>query len=180
LSPTKPEQNLSSRPSAPIIEDWVSDSEEDDMPQAPILVAPSVPLSSNPHSNSSKKTKKACFVCKSVDHLIKDCDFHARKLAQRTYASKDIHKQYALVNHSKFPLHKPVLTTAARTVSAVKPKFSKTRPTLASLAVSRSQTPYRRPITGPLSSNLRNSPLRVTAAKTSAVSAAQVKKGTWI
>nr|GFB39654.1 hypothetical protein [Tanacetum cinerariifolium] len=33
LSPTKPEQDLSSRPSAPIIEDWVSDSEEDDMPQ---------------------------------------------------------------------------------------------------------------------------------------------------
>nr|GFC48286.1 hypothetical protein [Tanacetum cinerariifolium] len=33
LSPTKPEQDLSSRPSAPIIEDWVSESEEDDMPQ---------------------------------------------------------------------------------------------------------------------------------------------------
>nr|GEY34433.1 hypothetical protein [Tanacetum cinerariifolium] len=33
LSPTKPEQDLPSRPSAPIIEDWVSDSEEDDMPQ---------------------------------------------------------------------------------------------------------------------------------------------------
>nr|GFC26214.1 hypothetical protein [Tanacetum cinerariifolium] len=34
LSPTKPEQDLSSRPSAPVIEDRVSDSEEDDMPQA--------------------------------------------------------------------------------------------------------------------------------------------------
>nr|GFD53416.1 hypothetical protein [Tanacetum cinerariifolium] len=33
LSPTKPEEDLSSRPSAPIIEDWVSDSEEDDVPQ---------------------------------------------------------------------------------------------------------------------------------------------------
>nr|GEU31521.1 hypothetical protein [Tanacetum cinerariifolium] len=32
LSPTKPEQDLSSRHSAPIIEDWVSDYEEDDMP----------------------------------------------------------------------------------------------------------------------------------------------------
>nr|GEZ54721.1 hypothetical protein [Tanacetum cinerariifolium] len=45
------------------------------------------------------------------------------------------------MNHSKFPLHKvsaaapsksqPVLTTAARTISAVKPKFSKTRPNIA-------------------------------------------------
>nr|GFB12221.1 ribonuclease H-like domain-containing protein [Tanacetum cinerariifolium] len=101
LSPTKPEQDLSSRPSAPIIEDWVSDSEEDDIPQAPIPVAPSVLLRSNPHSKGSRKTKKACFVYKSVDHLIKD------------------------LNHSKFPLHKvsaaappksqSVLTTADRT-----------------------------------------------------------------
>nr|GFC58391.1 hypothetical protein [Tanacetum cinerariifolium] len=33
LSPTKPKQDLPSRPSTPIIEDWVSDSEEEDMPQ---------------------------------------------------------------------------------------------------------------------------------------------------
>nr|GFB93615.1 hypothetical protein [Tanacetum cinerariifolium] len=33
LSPTKPAQDLPSRPSAPIIEDWVFDSEEEDMPQ---------------------------------------------------------------------------------------------------------------------------------------------------
>nr|GFA37717.1 retrovirus-related Pol polyprotein from transposon TNT 1-94 [Tanacetum cinerariifolium]GFA50229.1 retrovirus-related Pol polyprotein from transposon TNT 1-94 [Tanacetum cinerariifolium] len=141
LSPTKPEQDLSSRPSAPIIKDW-------------------------------------------------DCDFHARKLAQKSYASRGIHKQYDPMNHSKFPLHKvsgaappksqPVLTTTARTVSAVKPKFSKTRPTLASRAISRSQTPYRRPITCPSSLNSRNSPPRVTAAEPSAVSAAQHNKGTWV
>nr|GFD10341.1 hypothetical protein [Tanacetum cinerariifolium] len=34
LSPTKPEQDLPSRTSDPIIEDWVSDSEEENMPQA--------------------------------------------------------------------------------------------------------------------------------------------------
>nr|GFA48666.1 hypothetical protein [Tanacetum cinerariifolium] len=117
----------------------VSDSEEDDMPsvsKAPIPVVPPVPVRSKPNSKGSRRTKKTCFVCKSETHLIKDCDFHARKLAQRPYASRDIYKQYALVNHSKFPFHKvstpaptqsqPVLTTAARTVSAVKPKFSKT------------------------------------------------------
>nr|GFA38175.1 hypothetical protein [Tanacetum cinerariifolium] len=129
-SPTKPEQDLSSRPSAPIIEDWVSDSKEDDMPQ------------------------------------------------------------YASVNHSKFPLHKvsaaappksqPILTTAARTVSAVTPNFSKTRPILALHAVSKSISPYRRPIPHQSSSKPRYSPPRVTAAKASTVSAAQVKKGTWV
>nr|GEU84946.1 hypothetical protein [Tanacetum cinerariifolium] len=119
-----------------------------------------------------------------------DYDFHARKLAQKSYASRDVCKHYAPMNHSKFSLHKvsavappksqPVLTTTVRTVSAVKPKFSKTRPTLASHAVSRSQTPYRRPITRPPSSNSRNSPPRVTAAEPSTVSAAQHNKGTWV
>nr|GFC09066.1 hypothetical protein [Tanacetum cinerariifolium] len=193
LSLTKHEQDLSSRPSAPIIEDWVFDSEEDDMPQvskdvpsfaqspelvksprhsgqlfqAPIPVAPFVPISSYPYSKGSRKTKKACFVCKSVDHLIKDCDFHARKLAHRTYASRDIHKQ---------------------TVSAVKPKKIKTRPKLASHAASKSKSPIRRHLLRHPSSNTSNCPPRVTAAKASAVTAAkasavstaQGKKGTWV
>nr|GFA38301.1 hypothetical protein [Tanacetum cinerariifolium] len=145
LSPTKPEQDLSSRPSAPIIEDWVSDSEEDDIPQPPMLVALPVPLRTNSPSKGYKKTKKACFVCKSMDHLIKDYDFHARKPA-----------------------------------SAVKPKFSKTRPNLASHAVSKSKSPLRRPFPRHPSSKPRNSPPRVTAAKPSAVSAAQHNQGTWV
>nr|GEX76712.1 ribonuclease H-like domain-containing protein [Tanacetum cinerariifolium] len=185
ISPTKPKQDLSSRPSAPIIEDWVSDSEEDNMPQvskgsgqlfqATISVAPTVPLRSKPHSKGSRRTKKACFVYKSVDHLIKDCDFHDRKLAHRPYALRDIHKQYAPVNHSKSSLHKvttaaplqsqSVLNTAARSVSAVKPTFSLTRPKLASRAVSKSKSPFRRHLPRRPSSN--------------PISAAQNKKGTW-
>nr|GEX51671.1 hypothetical protein [Tanacetum cinerariifolium] len=115
LSPTKPEQDLSSIPSAPIIEDWVSDSKENDMPQ----VSKDVPS----FAQSSELVKSPRH--SGVDHLIKDCDFHARKLAYIPYASRYIHKQYAPVNHSKFPLHKvptaappqsqSVLTTAART-----------------------------------------------------------------
>nr|GFC45213.1 hypothetical protein [Tanacetum cinerariifolium] len=113
-----------------------------------------------------------------------------RKLAQKSYASRDIHRYYAPMNHSKFPLHKvsatappksqPVLSTVVRTVSAVKPKFSKTRPTLASHVVSRSHTPYRRPITRPPSSNSRNSHPRVTAAEPSTVGAAQHNQGKWV
>nr|GEZ30722.1 putative ribonuclease H-like domain-containing protein [Tanacetum cinerariifolium] len=158
LSPTKPEQDLSARPSAPVIEDWVSDSEEDDMPQ----------------------------VSKDVPSFAQS----PGKLAQRTYASRDIHKQYAPVNHSKFPLHKvsattpsqsqSVLTTADRTVSAVKLKFSKTRPKLASHVVSKSKSPLRRNLPRHLSLNSRTSPPRVTTANASAVSAAKGKQGTWV
>nr|GFA11387.1 ribonuclease H-like domain-containing protein [Tanacetum cinerariifolium] len=146
-------------------------------------------VKSSRHSGS-RRTQKACFVCISVDHLIKDCDFHARKLAHKTYASRDIHKQYAPVNHSKSPLHKVsaaappksqlVLTTAARTVSAIKQIFSMSRPKLASRAVSKSKLPLRRHLPHHPSSNSSNSPPRVTAAKASAVSAAHDKKGTWV
>nr|GFB25018.1 ribonuclease H-like domain-containing protein [Tanacetum cinerariifolium] len=131
ISPSKPKQDLSSRPSAPIIEDWVSDSNEDDLPQAPTPVAPTVPLRSNPHSKAP-------------------------------------------------PQSQSVLTTAARIVSAVKPLFSMTRPKLAYRAVSMSKSPLRRHLLGQPSSNPSNSPSRVTAAKASAVSAAQDKKGTWV
>nr|GFB96099.1 retrovirus-related Pol polyprotein from transposon TNT 1-94 [Tanacetum cinerariifolium] len=82
------------------------------------------------------------------------------------------------MNHSKFPLHKvsaaapsksqPVLTAAARTVSAVKPKFSKTRPNIAPYAMSKSKSPLRRPFIPHPSPKPSISPHRVNAAKPSA------------
>nr|GFA96392.1 ribonuclease H-like domain-containing protein [Tanacetum cinerariifolium] len=69
-------------------------------------VAPPVPLRTHSPSKGLRRTTKTCFVCKSETHLIKDCDFHARKLAQKSYASRDIHKHHAPMNHSKFHLHK--------------------------------------------------------------------------
>nr|GFC79583.1 hypothetical protein [Tanacetum cinerariifolium] len=119
--------NLSSRPSAHIIEDWVSDSEEDDMPQV----------------------SKDAFSFAQYSELVKS------------------------------PRHS-VLTTAARTVSAVKPIFSMPRPKLASRAVSKSKSPLKRHLPHHPSSNSIHSPSRVTVAKAFAVSAAQDKKGTWV
>nr|GFC74424.1 hypothetical protein [Tanacetum cinerariifolium] len=89
-----------------------------------------------------------------------------------------------LIHHEGTALHllspQSVLTTADRTVSIVKPIFSMPRPKLAYRAVSKSQSPLRRHLPRHSSLNSRNSPPRVTAAKASAVSAAQDKKGTWV
>nr|GEY88267.1 hypothetical protein [Tanacetum cinerariifolium] len=171
LSLTKPEQDLPSRPSAPIIEDWVSDSEEEDMPQ----VTKDVPsFAQSPELVKSPRQSG----------LISPPPI---KLAQKSYASRDFHKHHAPMNHSKFPLHKvsvaapskskPILTTAARTVSAIKPKFSKTRPNIAPYVVSKSKSPLRRPFIRHPSPKPNISPPRVTTVKPSAVSAAQHNHG---
>nr|GFB46557.1 hypothetical protein [Tanacetum cinerariifolium] len=106
------------------------------------------------------------------------------KLAQRSYASRDIHQHHAQMNHSRIPLHKvsaaapskskPVLPTAARTVGAVRLKFSKTHPHIAPYAVSKSKSPIRRPFIRHTSPKPSISPPRVNAVNPSAVRAARV------
>nr|GFA71715.1 ribonuclease H-like domain-containing protein [Tanacetum cinerariifolium] len=210
LSPTKPKQDLPSTSSAPIIEDWVSDSEEEDILKVPkdvpslaqspelvktlrhsglispppMSVALPVPLRSHSSSKGLKRPKKTCFVCKNETHLIKECDFHARKLAQTSCAPRDFHKHNAPMKHSRIPLHKvsvatpkskPVLFAAARTVGAARPTFSKTCPHIAPYTVSKSKAPIRRPFIRHTTPTPRLSPPRVNTANLFAVSAARVK-----
>nr|GFC78445.1 hypothetical protein [Tanacetum cinerariifolium] len=117
LSPTKPDNDLSHthRPSAPIIEDWVPDSEDEYVTKTsqnvPSFVQPtsqvkyprlsvthvetSIPSANlktaipKPTSNGTRRNRKACFVCKSLDHLIKDCD--------TTYGSFDFCQSLTLI-----------------------------------------------------------------------------------
>nr|GEW05934.1 putative ribonuclease H-like domain-containing protein [Tanacetum cinerariifolium] len=136
LSPTKPEQDLShtTRLSAPIIEDWVSDSEP---LKTTISAATPTPTSPKSTSSGKRRKRKACFVCKSVDHLISDCTFHAKQMTkpiQRNQGNKGYHTHYAPLIDSKPNQHlvptavltqsKPVLTIAVRPVNAARPNIS--------------------------------------------------------
>nr|GEU88267.1 hypothetical protein [Tanacetum cinerariifolium] len=184
LSSIKPEQDLShtTRPIAPIIEDWVSDSEDESETKASQFVSSFVqsseqvksprnsfqpietsipaatpaPISPKSISSGKRRNRKACFVCKSVDHLIKDCDYHTKKMAQPTL------RNYA---HMVLTQSKLVFNTAVRPVSAVVPKIMVTRPRLAHLIVTKSKSPIRRHITHSPSPKTTNSPPRVTAVK---------------
>nr|GEU77779.1 putative ribonuclease H-like domain-containing protein [Tanacetum cinerariifolium] len=177
VSPTKPEQVLSPspRPSAPIIEDWIFDSEEDSQPQAPKVISSFAQSYEHVKYPRHPEGIRKLFLCKSVDHLIKDYDFHSRKLAQRTYASWDTHKQYASLSPSKshthmvptavLPQSKSVLNTAARPVSAALPNLPMTRPRHAYCVVTKSNSLIRRHLPHSPSSKNNNLPHRVTAAK---------------
>nr|GFC08708.1 hypothetical protein [Tanacetum cinerariifolium] len=101
LSPTKPKQDLSSRPSALIIEDWFFDSEEEDMPK----VTKDVP-----------SFAQSLELVKSPRHsgLISPSPMSVAPPVSAAAPSKS----------------QPVLTTAARTISVVKPNFLRLVPTL--------------------------------------------------
>nr|GEZ72346.1 putative ribonuclease H-like domain-containing protein [Tanacetum cinerariifolium] len=206
LSPTKPAQDLShtNRPTAPIIEDWVSDSKDESETKASQIIPSFVqsfkqvksprhsvqhvkttipattpkPASLKPASSGKRKNRKACFVCKSVDHLIKDCDYHAKKMAQPTpknHPHWGNHKQYASLTHTNPQKHmvpaavltqyKPVSITVVRLVSPDVPKFKVTQPRHAKPFVTKSKSPIRRHLTRSQSLKTSNSPPRVTAVK---------------
>nr|GEY74250.1 retrovirus-related Pol polyprotein from transposon TNT 1-94 [Tanacetum cinerariifolium] len=219
--PTKHAQDMThtTRPMAPIIEDWVSDLEDESEPndpssvpgfvltyehvkpsghsiqpiEAPIFAATPKPTSSNTNSSGKRKNRKTCFMCRSVDHLIKDCNFHAKpktQPTQRNYAHKGYNKQHASFT-KKYPQKhivpaavlnksKPVYVTAVRPVSAVVPKIMVTRPRHAHSLNTRSNSTIRRHKTRSQSSKTNNSSSKVSAVKAQVVSAAKGKKEKWV
>nr|GEW23317.1 hypothetical protein [Tanacetum cinerariifolium] len=177
--PAKPDQDLShtNRPSAPIIEDWVFDSKDESktkpLQNVPSFVQPTEQVKYPSHSiqhvetsippktailkttnNGKRRNRKECFVCKSLDHLIKDCDYHEKKMAQPTAK-----------NHAHKGNHKPVSTAV--------PKISVTRPRQAKYVVTKTNSPPRKNINRSPSLKAINSPPRVTAVKAPMVNAAK-------
>nr|GEV21737.1 hypothetical protein [Tanacetum cinerariifolium] len=172
LSPTKPERDLShtNRPTSHIIEDWHVETS--------IPAATSKSASLKPACSGKRRNRKACFVCKSVDHLIKYCDYHAKKMAQPAtgnHAHRGTHKHYAQMTHPNLQKHmvpaavltqsKLVSVTAVRPISVAVPQFKVTRPRYAKQIITKTNSPIRRHITHSHSSKTSNSPPRVTAVK---------------
>nr|GEX95679.1 copia protein [Tanacetum cinerariifolium] len=180
LRPTRSAQDIShvTRPMAPIIEDWVSDSEDESEPNDPqsdpsfvqtskhvklfrhsaqpvkasILDDTSNSTSLKTNGRSKRKNRKTCFVCRGVDHLIKD--FPA-----------------AILTKSK-----PESVTAARPVSVVVSKIMATKPRHSRSLHTTSNSIIRRHKTRSQFSKTSNSSPNVIAAKAQVVNAA---KGKW-
>nr|GEW05283.1 ribonuclease H-like domain-containing protein [Tanacetum cinerariifolium] len=167
LSPTTPEQELShiTSPSAPIIENWVSDSEEEYETKATQFVpsfaqsskhvksprhsnqpiettipaATLVPASPKTHSSGKRRNRKACFLLLTQSKLISN--------------------------------------TAVRPVSAALPNITVTRPRHAHHVVTKFKSPIRRHITRSPSSKNSNSPPRVTAVQAPVLNGGYVSFG---
>ncbi|GJR37774.1 hypothetical protein Tco_1213458 [Tanacetum coccineum] len=104
-------------------------------------------------------TTKACFVCGSLSHLIRDCDFHKKRMAKiaelnnrmintaRTNGTNTVYTARASgTNNVSTARHnfnsQAVLTNAARKISTVKPFMNKVRP---KTIFHKTHSPFRRP-----------------------------------
>nr|GEZ77207.1 hypothetical protein [Tanacetum cinerariifolium] len=135
------------------------------MPPKPDLVETSIPSATSktaitkPISHGKRRNREACFVCNSLDHLIRDCDYHEMKMAQptaRNHAQRGNHKHYARI---------PVSTAI--------PKLSVTRPKQAKTVVTKPNSPPRRRINRSPSLKASTFPPKVTAVKALMVNGAQ-------
>nr|GEX57630.1 hypothetical protein [Tanacetum cinerariifolium] len=129
---------------------------------------------------NSKVFTQAMFDCDNYYSSKSDND----SWSPSNFYDRDIHKNHAQMKYSRIPLYKvsaaapskskSVLTTAARTIRAVKLKFSKAHPNITPYAVSNSKLPFRKPFIRHTSPKPSISPPRVNAANPYAVSAARV------
>nr|GEW83069.1 putative ribonuclease H-like domain-containing protein [Tanacetum cinerariifolium] len=169
LSPTNSDKDLSHRPSAPIIEDWVSDledeSEADPSQNAPSFVQP----------NEQVKTHRPSVKPKTALTPV------------RNHALRGNHQHYARMTHLNPQRHvvptavltksKLVPLTAARPVTTTVPHNNVTRPRSAKNVVTKPHSPPRRNINRRPSPKPSNFPHKVTTAKVPQVNAVKGVQG---
>nr|GEX99180.1 hypothetical protein [Tanacetum cinerariifolium] len=120
------------------------------------------------HRNS--RNRKACFVCKSLTHLIKYCDYYKKKMVQppaRNHAQRGNHRHYARMTHPN--PHRHVVPTVVLT----RPRPSKTVGT-------KLHSPPRRTINHRPSLQASNFHQRVTTVKAPKVNVVKGVQGNWV
>ncbi|GJS29887.1 putative ribonuclease H-like domain-containing protein [Tanacetum coccineum] len=118
-----------------IIEDWNSDDEEEEYEVQTVRPETQTVKTRDDKSGQNSKKQgigfrkvKACFVCKSTDHLIKDCNFYDKKSQEPKL--KNVVNTGVL---TRTGLHRPSVSTArhvstARPVCTARPSVSTARP----------------------------------------------------
>ncbi|GJR56244.1 ribonuclease H-like domain-containing protein [Tanacetum coccineum] len=170
--PTVNEPKVVSQPKvwsdAPIIEEYESDSEDEHVSlpteeqETPSFANKQVKTPRETvknqftHSKNPKVDKKglgygfvtkACFVCGSLSHLIRDCDFHEKRMAKQAELNNRMRKKSILTRTGKIPVNtarasgtnnvstarhnlnrQAVPTNAAMKVNTIKPIVNNARP----------------------------------------------------
>nr|GEU79892.1 putative ribonuclease H-like domain-containing protein [Tanacetum cinerariifolium] len=137
--------------------------------------------------------RKACFVCKSLNHLIKDCDFYEKQMVHkpaRNHAMRVNHQNSTRMTHPHSNKH-VVLTTvlnrsrlvplnAARPVTTAIPQTYVKHQRPIKHVVNKPHLPIRRPINHKPTPKTSNFHQNVTTVKTKKVNAVKDTKGNWV
>nr|GFA00853.1 ribonuclease H-like domain-containing protein [Tanacetum cinerariifolium] len=216
----KPSKDMSKtyRPAAPIIKDWISDSEDEtEIESVPKQKEPSfVPTSKhvttpketvkkvehpkqaeNLRTNNQKSrghkqswNRKACFVCRSLNPLIKDCDYCEKQMEQkhvwnntmrvnhqnsvrmtRPYSNRNIVPTTVLMRSRLVSLN------VARPVSTAVPQSIMKSPRLVKHVVNKAHSPIRKPINHRPATKNSNFNNKVTTVKVNKINVVQGTKG---
>nr|GEZ19094.1 hypothetical protein [Tanacetum cinerariifolium] len=136
---------------------------------------------------------KACFVCKSVNHLIKDCDYYEKKMVQkpvRNHAIRVNHQNSTRMAHphsKKHDVPTAVLTrsrlvpfNAARSVTTVVPQTNVNHQSPTNHVFNKPQSLIKRPINYRPSPKNSNFHQKVTTVKANQVNVVHGVKGNWV
>nr|GEY21558.1 hypothetical protein [Tanacetum cinerariifolium] len=168
LSPTKPDNELSHRPSAPIIEDWISDSEDDSeaelLHNAPSFVQP------------TEQVKNPRPFVKTVENSIPTANHRTTISKPKSHENSRNRKVcFVLLTKSKL-----VPLTAARQVTTAVSPNNVTRPRPAKTVVTNPHSPPRRNINRRPSPKASTFHLKVTTAKAPMVNAVKGVQENWV
>ncbi|GJR93924.1 hypothetical protein Tco_0266098 [Tanacetum coccineum] len=218
--PVVNESNVECQPKvwsdAPIIEEYESDSEDEyvsittKQQETPSFANQQVKTPRETiknqftHSQKPKVDKKelgygftvrACFVCGSLNHLIRDCDFHEKRMARKAELNNGWNrKSTVLTRTGKIPVNtarasgtknvstarqsfnrQAVLTSTAMKVNTVKPIVNRVRP---ANVFHKTHSPSSRPFKKITVLSINFSKQKVNTAKVNAVSAVEGKRET--
>nr|GEY83707.1 hypothetical protein [Tanacetum cinerariifolium] len=110
-STNKPSKDMSKthRPDAPIVKDWISDSEDETKTEEYVKKVEHHKQATNLRTNNQKSrghntnwNNKACFVCGSLNRLIKDCDNYEKQMVQKPVWNSALrvnHQNSVRMNH---------------------------------------------------------------------------------
>ncbi|GJW29579.1 putative ribonuclease H-like domain-containing protein [Tanacetum coccineum] len=122
-------------------------------------------------------TKKACFVCGSFSHLIRDCDFHEKRMAKQFVPTVVLTRTGRIpVNTASHNFNSQAVSTSAdRKVNVVRPIMNENRPRN---NFHKTHSPIRRPFNRTTTPRTKFSNQKVNTAEVKAVSAVGGKRET--
>nr|GEW81461.1 ribonuclease H-like domain-containing protein [Tanacetum cinerariifolium] len=198
-STNKPSKDMSNthRPDAPIIENWISDSEDETEIEEYVKKVKHHKQAENLKTNNQQSrghkqnwNKKACFVCRSLNHLIKDCDYYKKQMVQkhvwtsamRVNHQNSVRRTHPHSNRNVVPTtvltrSKLVSFNAARPVPTTVPKSTVKSPRPVKHVVKKGHSPIKRPINHRPSTKHSNFNKLVTIVKINKVNVVQGTKG---